>query len=118
MTQGNKIKGEVSFDTSKGPLTLVYNIDALCTLEDRLDLSVTEIAEKLGGNLRLGFLRAVLWAGLRERHPGIDEKAAGEFIRELGGVAVGALVGEALAAAFAPEAASGSENPPEAAATA
>lgn len=102
----NPIKGEVAFEVSGATYILVYTIDALCALEDRLNLSVEEIGRKMGGSPRIGFLRSVFHAGLREHHPALTERETGELFPLLGFDRVGALIGEAFGKAFGgPEAA-------------
>lgn len=95
---------------------LQYDIDKLCLLEELLDLSVDEINAQLASNGRLGFVRAVLWAGLQAHHPAFDLKAAGELLALSGAEGVGPAIGAAFAKAFpGPEAAEdqvASENPP------
>jgi len=107
---GNPLKGEVGFEAGAASFTLVYNIDALCTLEDRLDLSVAEIGERMGKTMRLGFLRAVFHAGLRAHHPEVTERQAGELISVVGLAETGDLIGKAFTLAF-PEAAKGAARP-------
>ena len=114
---GNAIKGEVSFEAGGRTYVLVYSIDALCALEERLDISVTEIGQAMGKTMRLGFLRALFWAGLRERQPEVTEKAAGELIPLIGADALAPLLTEAFAKAFpTPEGGAPQADPPEAAA--
>jgi hypothetical protein len=116
----NPHKGEVEIIAGEQAYKLRYSIDALVALE-------TE-AGKLDGLRRKGFhkiatelndldtvsislARVVLWAGLRENHPEIDIKAAGEVMLAAGGVVkVLEKVNEAFEAAFPP-----AEKPEEAA---
>lgn len=80
---------------------LCFTIDALCQLEDRLDLSVVQISERMqSGAPRLSIMRAILWAGLQTHHAPIDEKAAGELIGEIGAVELMGHIMTAMNRAF------------------
>lgn len=113
----NPIKGEVAFEAGGRAYTLVLDINALCTLEDRLDMSVDQIAASLGKGMRLGVLRLMFWAGLQAKHPGVPEVGVGDIlgdlIREHGAQRAGELIGQAFTAAFpqAKEDANASEDP-------
>ena len=93
----NPHKGEVAL----GDYTLVMSINAVCELEDALGKSIDEIgAEMSGGSMRMGTLRAVVWAALQEHHPGTTMQDAGRIIGEVGMDEVGPKIGEAFQAAF------------------
>lgn len=96
----NPLKGEVSFKSGEDEYRLVFTIDALISLEERFNATVQQLGEMLGDNLRLTDLRAVFHAGLAEYHGGLDEKAAGRIMSELGITEAGTLVGRAFAGAF------------------
>lgn len=108
---GNSFKGEVSFDVDGKSYRLRYSTDALVQLEEKLDRGIVDISGemmtwgKTPSKMRLGLIRALLWAGLQDHHPDIDIKAAGELITKAGGLAaIANLVGEGMALAFpAPE---------------
>lgn len=113
----DKLRGEVVLKRDEGDLTLVYNYAALCQMEDRLDMGVAAIGEKLSKDVRLSFLRAVFHAGLRTYHREITEDQAGDLILELGDQ-VGPAISEALQAAFPSvqaEDATSASRPPKAA---
>lgn len=107
----NPHRGEVSFEAEGTEYTLQYSNNALVELEDRLDRGIVDISSELLSwakdpkRIRLGTIRAVLWAGLREHHPEVDLRAAGEIITKAGGVLeITGLIGEAFSRAFpAPE---------------
>lgn len=87
LNMANPLKGEAAFTLGEGKAakayTLAYNIDALVQLEDVLNDDIASIGRKFAtGMRRLGFVRAVLWAGLRTHHPELDLKAAGELLAE------------------------------------
>jgi len=92
----NPHRGEVAL----GDHTLVFSINAICDLEDALGRSITEIGTEMETGLSMRTLRAVIWAGLQERHPGTSEKQAGDIISEVGVPAAGEAVSAAFAAAF------------------
>lgn len=103
----NPHRGEVSFEADGATYTLRYSANSLCELEESLGRGVIEITRELASwkdspeKIRFGLIRAVFWAGLREHHPELDLKAAGELILAAGG-AVEAMVkiGEAFGQAF------------------
>jgi hypothetical protein len=76
----NPMKGEVSFEASGETYTLQFSIDALCVLEEKLDMSVGKMAAKLADDPRLSFLRTVFWGGLQANHPKVTVKEAGDLI--------------------------------------
>jgi len=96
----NRQKGEVAFEVEGASYTLRFTIDAICALEDRLDQGLGEIAMRALTSKRVGFMRGLMWAGLRQHHPDVDMVAAGELIAGLGMAQAGELLGEALSAAF------------------
>jgi hypothetical protein len=109
------VKGEVRFEAEGASYTLVFTIDALCALEDRVNKSVEQIGAEMGKSPRLSLLRALFHAGLREYQPSISEKKAGEIMQGIGLDKAGALIGEAFTAAFANPEAETAEVPPKAA---
>lgn len=106
-------KGEHSFSVDGRQLTLVYSIDALCRIEDRFDKSALAVLAGMMRDPQVRKLRVVLWAGLQEHHREIDEKAAGELIRGLGGVQPAVeLINQAFLKSFPrAEAAEGAAGP-------
>lgn len=113
----NAHRGEVALQAGEATYRLCFTIDALCQLEDRLDLSIVQISERMqGGTPRLSLMRALLWAGLQTHHAPIDEKTAGELIGEIGAVELMNGVMAAMNRAFgeddtAPDAAAGGAAP-------
>lgn len=108
-------KGELGFEVEGRRLTLAYSIDALCKIEDIYDKSALTVLSGIMRDPQFRKLRVVIWAGLQEHHKDIDQKAAGELIRQLGGLndAVD-LINRAFLAAFPPaEAAEGATGPQE-----
>lgn len=115
----NPVRGEVAFPRGDETMTLLFDINTLCMLEDKLNISAGEIAELAGPGMRLGFLRTLLWAGLHEHHGDLDLKAVGQIIHEAGVEKTAAKVIEALVKAFpAAEAGKSRTGPRKAARTA
>jgi len=100
----NPLKGEVSIGLGKETFTLFYDVDTLCVAEDLLNLSTAEILSGVTARkVRMGFMRGLLWAGLRQHHPDLSLVEVGERFLGPGGIGVsGAQVKilDALAAAF------------------
>lgn len=105
-------KGETELKSGDETYVLRYSIDAICSLENKLDKGLPVIALEMGdpAKMRLSMIREILLAGLRENHPDITLKEAGELIVSAGGaVVVLGKIGEAFSASF-PEA-SGTKSP-------
>lgn len=108
MTTETEIKkGEVEFEADGKKYTLSYSVNALCALEDEVGQGIVGILGEVQAweqepvSIRLKLLRAMLWAGLQDRHPEVDVKKAGEILTSIGDIAGASnLVGDALAAAF------------------
>lgn len=104
----NAERGEVSFDVDGKTWTMRYSANALCELEDLLDLGTAEIVARLQDpkGVRMKLVRALMWAGLHDRHPEMELSGAGDLISELGFDKATALIGDAAAKAFPPPPAS------------
>lgn len=110
----NPLKGEVGFRVGDNDFTMVYTINALVTLEERLQVTTAQIGDLLGNNLSMANLRAMFWAGLLEHH-GCSEEGAGDLISALGIQEAAELIANALSKAF-PEAGKSKASPRKAAA--
>lgn len=133
----NPHKGEVSFDVDGVTYTLHYSTNAYCELEDLLgrgfgDIAMemqswspplgpdkkplpetAEVAQKRIGKIKLSLMRAVFWAGLRDRHPDITVRQAGDLMSDMGGGGpVMEQVSRAMAAAMPDEAAGAGDARP------
>lgn len=108
----NSLKGEVELKAGAATLTLVFSINAIIELETLIDMGVNEIAELLGNpeTIRLGTWRAILWAGLRENHPGYTLADAGRILGEATLAITAEAIGEALTLAFPNEDVAGGEG--------
>ena len=96
----NPVRGEVSLAIGDETKTLLFDINTIITIEDILGISAGEIAKRTGPDMRLGFLRTLLWAGLLEHHGDVPLKEVGLMIHEAGVGAVAAKVIEAMVKAF------------------
>ena len=118
----NPHRGEVSFDASGNTYVLQYSIDSLATLErefGRLEgkskVPIHQIFSELSDIqlTSINGIRLALWAGLREHHPDIDLKSAGELIISAGGAnAIFTRVVEAIGLAFPTDGDSGHPQKP------
>jgi hypothetical protein len=95
----NPHRGEVALVAGGATYTLVYNTNAVCALEEQLGQSLAEIVTGMG---RLKVMRAVLWAGLLERHEFGRPEDVGPIMDAAGVPAVVEAVNTAIAAAFPP----------------
>ena len=98
----NQNRGEVALSVGDQSYKLSFSVNALCELEDALDMPVSKIAELLndGANLRLSIVRTVIWAALQDHHEGIELKQAGMIATEGGIPTVMNKIGEAFQLAF------------------
>jgi len=103
----NPHRGEVELKVGDAVYTLRFSIDAVCSMEESLGKGFPAIVAELADETRMSIstIRHVLHAGLRESHPDITLKEAGELILSAGGAAtVLGKVSDAIAKAFpAPE---------------
>jgi len=111
----NPNRGQVDLEVGSKTYTLSFSINAMCELEDELGEPIAVIAAGLNNpaGVKVSIVRALVWAALRDHHPDIDLKAAGELVSEAGLVDVMAAVGKAFANAF--PAGGGKANPRKAA---
>lgn len=95
----NPHRGEVALPAGDATYTLVYTTNAVCALEEDLGQSLAEIVNGMG---RLKVMRAVLWAGLLERHQLGKPEDAGPIMDAAGVPAVVEAVNRAISSAFPP----------------
>lgn len=110
----NPIKGEVDLPVDGKTFTLCLGINEIVELETVTDTGIVEIAGWFAdrSKLRVGNMRAVLWASLQKHHPEISLEGAGEMIGKVGLLPIVERLADAIQAAF-PEAETGAKpNPP------
>ncbi|WP_396190307.1 GTA-gp10 family protein [Flavobacterium sp.] len=95
----NPARGEVALAVADTEYTLKFSTNAICELEDRLDKGLNLIVANME---RLTTVRALLWAGLRAKHPDVTITQAGEIIDRIGMAQATEVIGKALTAAFPP----------------
>lgn len=89
----NAQKGEYTFTGPDGnDYTLLYNINAMCLIEDELGVPMSDLEDKLQRPSAKD-LRAVLWAGLKHKHPDLK-------LEDAGAIASGVDILENITAAF------------------
>lgn len=107
----NPETGDVSFEARGRTFTLRYTTAAFVALEAFLDRGIIDIFDELRTwlpkydpttmrpvaeteqdvlarvkTLRLGFMRAVFWAGFHDMHRNVSVDEAGEIMEEIGGM--------------------------------
>lgn len=100
-----KIKGEVSFPAAGSTWTLVYDFNALCSIEDELEVKIDDVGERLSSP---SMIRSVFRIGLAAHHGVMTDLEAGRIIHDMGAAAAAQVIGEAFQAAFPPPAEPGS----------
>lgn len=95
----NPARGEVSFKVADTRYTLKFSTNAICELEEHLNKGLNVIVANME---RLTTVRALLWAGLRAKHPDMTIEKAGELIDRCGMAEATEVIGKALTAAFPP----------------
>jgi hypothetical protein len=95
----NPRRGEVGFEAGGRRHVLRMGMNAICTLEAELGLSIVEIAEKLRTSRQMLLLRTVFRAALAE---GASDDEAGELIDEVTINRAVELLGEAFQLSFPP----------------
>ena len=108
--------GGVSFDAKGQSYTLRYSVDAICALEDACGgkgiVAISQVLQD-ATKISMTLMRKVMWAGLRDHHPSVDIKSAGDLIQAVGGLMPAVdIIGRAFQAAFPdPQKAGDQESP-------
>jgi hypothetical protein len=84
----------------RGRYTLLFSINALCELEEKMGGAVTDIASLAMGGKRFTTIRNVFWAGLRDYHPEITLQDVGRIITAIGLDKADEAIGKAFAITF------------------
>jgi hypothetical protein len=113
----NPHRGQVALKAGDREFTLSFSINATCNLEDHFDLPIAKIAKKLekADEIRMGDIRAIIWAALGDNHPEIDLLEAGRIASAAGTEVVLAAVTQCFIAAFPASEASKKPDPKRAA---
>ncbi len=107
----NPETGDVSFEANGRTYVLRYTTAAFVALEAHLDRGILDIYEELATwsppfdpatrlmlpetpeqlvarvkTMRLGFMRALFWAGFHDLHPEVTIDQAGELLKAVGGM--------------------------------
>lgn len=77
----NKIKGEVGLQHEGKEYILVLDFNALCEFEDVSGKPVGDVLDSLQrGKIVARDMRALIWAGLKQRHPDVTLELAGRIL--------------------------------------
>ena len=98
----NPHRGEYSFQVGEQTYTLLFSVNSLCMLEEELGESINTIAAQINNpaTVRMKTIRALVWAGLQEKHPATSLDDAGRIITDASIPKAMAAVGSAFAGAF------------------
>lgn len=105
----NPLKGEIGFTVEGEPWTLLYDFNALCTIEQDLGVALQDVGDRLTSPT---MIRSIFRIGLEARHGTMTDLEAGRLIHAIGVETGAELIGKAFAAAF-PEAGKAGANPPK-----
>jgi hypothetical protein len=102
MTMANKSKGEVGLKVGDKAYTMVFNVNALCLLEDAAGQGVMQIGATMSdpSKMRLGIVRQMLWAGLQTKHAGLTVEEVSAIMDAIGINRAIEVVSQAFALAF------------------
>jgi len=100
----NAIKGEIGFNAAGNDWTLVYDFNALCTIEQELEVDVADVGDKLASPT---MIRSVFRIGLEAKHGAMSDLEAGRLIHDLGPPMAAELIGRGFQAAFPDASAAG-----------
>lgn len=111
MAAANPLQGEISFETQDGKTWVaVYDIAAVCAMEDALDRPAIQIMAQIGMG-RVSFTRMGLWVGLRRNHPKLTLDQVSAIMMQIKDRGAADIVSEGVRAAFPkPEDADGDED--------
>ncbi|MFC0246791.1 GTA-gp10 family protein [Falsochrobactrum ovis] len=109
----NHYRGSVALQVGDQAYTLSFSVNALCELEDLLNLPVAKIAATMNDaeDVRISTVRALVWGALRDHHSEIDLKGAGDIASTAGIPACMEAIGQAFRLAFPQEEAKGTARP-------
>ena len=93
-------QGDVSFEAGGETYTLRFSANAICEIEAEGPESFMELTAAFDQNVKMIYVRRMIWGGLQDHHQGLTIRAAGVIIDELGLSEAIRLVFEAVNAAF------------------
>ncbi|MEC9433872.1 MAG: hypothetical protein VYD87_13295 [Pseudomonadota bacterium] len=107
---GNRLRGEVEVVTSDGAITFRFTTNALCALEEDMNMGVAEIGALLSdtARFRIATARKFVRAAMVHRRPDATEDDAGALMDDVGVVEAINAAASAFQLAF-PQ---GDENQP------
>ena len=84
-TAARKANGPATFEVDGQTYTLSFDVNRCCDLEAALGKPTGEIFQELGRALSMSTVRALVWAGLRDKDGDrVAEETAGEIIGAVG----------------------------------
>jgi hypothetical protein len=109
MTTTNIRKRDVTLTIGDKAYALQFSFNALCLLEDQLNRGYLAIMADMASwredteKVRVGTIRALLWAAVQDHHPDIDILAAGELVESDKGnlVSIATKINEAFMVGWA-----------------
>lgn len=108
----NRLKGESVLEVDGKPYTLVFDINALCEVEDELGMDVDMLLAKYASGTSAKIVRGMIWAALQKNHPcTVDE--VGDLMSAVGFQESKQALERAMAAAFPPPEEVEEKNPPK-----
>src|SRR5690606_20676187 len=109
----NPYRGSVALQVGDQAYTLSFSVNALCELEDLLEMSVAKVGAIMNDpeGVRMTTVRALVWGALRDHHSEIDLKGAGDIASTAGIPACMEAIGKAFRLAFPREEAKGTVRP-------
>lgn len=128
----DRVKGERQFDALEQKWTLVFDINAICALEEAKDKPFMQAVQDMfpllqdvdlddetamaeaSKNIRFGDLRELFSLGLDAHHPDIDIKDVGDIMQEIGIPQAVPLLMGSIMACMAEGGDDAPKNPPKA----
>lgn len=112
----NQVRGIVNFEALGQNWTLQLNTNAMCEIEDLTGHGISKVGQILANKetASIKMLRAVLCGMLKSHQPDITVAKCGDLIDAIGVNELGALIGQAFAAAFPKPEAKAKANPSQA----
>lgn len=97
----NAVRGEKTFEVDGETYTLQFDINGLCDLEQLMGKASAELVPMMTAG-SMTATRAVMWCGLKAKHPDVDLLTAGDLVSLLGPLQAQTLLTDAMRLAFPP----------------